>query len=103
VLLPRQVLNVKDALVAFELQEVVEQGDEQRLAGFDAEDPLEDEVSLGVGENGVHGSSLGAGGPRGNASASAGSLDSSRHRALQNTTSTLGDHTSLMTHLGGLP
>ena len=41
-------------MLVLELEQVVEQRDEQRLARLGAEDPLEDEVCLGVGEGGQH-------------------------------------------------
>jgi hypothetical protein len=48
-LLQREVLEAPDAMGARELEEVVEQRHEQRLAILGAEDPLEDDVGLGVG------------------------------------------------------
>jgi len=47
-LLERQVLHLEDAVVAFELEEMVEQGDEQVLVRLCPEDPFEDEIGLGV-------------------------------------------------------
>ncbi len=40
---------------ALELEEVVEQRHEEGFACFGPEDPLEDNVGLGVGEDGEHG------------------------------------------------
>src|SRR5579863_6642262 len=48
-------MDAPDAMRARKLEEVVEQRDEQGLARLGAEDPLEDDVGLGVGEDGVHG------------------------------------------------
>jgi hypothetical protein len=45
-------------VLPLELEQVVEQRDQQRLALLGAEDPLEDEVGLGVGEDGEHGEVL---------------------------------------------
>ena len=45
---------VYEEALALELEEVVEQGDEEGFARFGAEDPLEDEVGLGVGEDREH-------------------------------------------------
>ena len=50
----REVLEIDDAALRREQQEVVEQRDQQRLVGFLPEDPLEHEVSFGVGEDGAH-------------------------------------------------
>jgi hypothetical protein len=50
-----EVPDAPDAARALELKEVVEEGDEQGLVGFAAEDALEDDVRLGVGEHGEHG------------------------------------------------
>jgi len=53
-LLACEVLHVEDAMLALKLEEVVEQRYKQRLARLGAEDPLEDEVGLGVSEDGPH-------------------------------------------------
>ena len=55
VLLEREVLDLPDASRPLELQQIVEKSDEQRFTRFVAEDPLEDNVGLGVGEDGEHG------------------------------------------------
>jgi hypothetical protein len=51
------VPNAPDATRTLELEKVVEESDEQGLARLGAEDPLEDDVGLGVGEDGEHGGS----------------------------------------------
>ncbi len=54
VLIGRRVLNVDDAVLALELEQMVDESDEQMFARLDAEDALEDEVCPGIGERGVH-------------------------------------------------
>ena len=49
------MLEALDAMRALELEEVVEQRHEEGFACFGPEDPLEDNVGLGVGEDGEHG------------------------------------------------
>jgi hypothetical protein len=53
-LLGAEVDEILDLLLAFEIEERVEQLDEQVLVRLGAEDTLEDEVGLGVGEDGPH-------------------------------------------------
>ena len=53
VLLEREMLEIEDPVLALELEEIVEERDEQRFTLDHAEDALEDEVGLWVGENGA--------------------------------------------------
>jgi hypothetical protein len=55
VLVAAQMLDIEDAPLTVELEQVVEQGDEQGLARLGAEDPLEDEVGLGSAKTGCMG------------------------------------------------
>ena len=48
------VLNVDDEVFVAEFEQMIDEGNEQVFSGVDAEDALEDEVGLGVGENSVH-------------------------------------------------
>jgi hypothetical protein len=59
-----EVLEIDDAVVAGELQEVVQQLDEERFVDLAPEDALEVEIGLGIREYRPHGDRLPYLGPR---------------------------------------
>ena len=53
-LLDGKVLHVANAVLALELEQIVQERDEERLPLLRAEDPLEHEIGLGVREDRDH-------------------------------------------------
>jgi hypothetical protein len=58
VLVAGHVLEVDDEVFAREFEQMIDEGNEEVFSRLGAEDTFEDEVGLGVGENGVHGGGL---------------------------------------------